>query len=263
MSSVDAAYNSYKDSLPDFNRFQEQSSPGIWLLRHDSIMDVCCVKLMQQQAKLCSTGKMTEIRKIQAAIQKGIIEKDGFIFSSGRLVIDKDSVKYIFNLTEFDKVLARAKKSIVQSKKNCDATQLIKELRKFKVITKDNERSPLFIIMLDYVDRVMELLLVNNPHDHASIIEIRKKVYTAISTQANAHKKANSEMVEYPDLSDTSYVPLDVHSHITQLFESAYRPISPADSGRAAVVFDNYRRGEITSAPQEPLVEGRVAQAVE
>ncbi len=42
-----------------------------------------------------------------------------------------------------------------------------------------------------------------------------------------------------------------------------HRPISPADSGRAAVVFDNYRRGEVTSAPQEPLVEGRVAQAVE
>lgn len=42
-----------------------------------------------------------------------------------------------------------------------------------------------------------------------------------------------------------------------------HRPISPADSGRAAIVFDNYRRGEVTSAPQEPLVEGRVAQAVE
>lgn len=42
-----------------------------------------------------------------------------------------------------------------------------------------------------------------------------------------------------------------------------HRPISPADSGRAAVVFENYRRGEVTSAPQEPLVEGRIAQAVE
>ena len=42
-----------------------------------------------------------------------------------------------------------------------------------------------------------------------------------------------------------------------------HRPISPADSGRAAVVFDNYRRGETTSAPQEPLVQGRIAQAVE
>ncbi len=42
-----------------------------------------------------------------------------------------------------------------------------------------------------------------------------------------------------------------------------HRPISPADSGRAAVVFDNYRRGEVTSAPQEPLVEGRLSQAVE
>jgi pilus assembly protein CpaD len=42
-----------------------------------------------------------------------------------------------------------------------------------------------------------------------------------------------------------------------------HRPISPSDSGRAAVVFDNYRRGEITSAPQEELVRGRLAQAVE
>lgn len=41
------------------------------------------------------------------------------------------------------------------------------------------------------------------------------------------------------------------------------RPMSPADSGRAAVVFDNYRRGQATSAPQEPLVEGRIAQAVD
>ena len=42
-----------------------------------------------------------------------------------------------------------------------------------------------------------------------------------------------------------------------------HRPISPPDSGRAAVVFDNYRKGELTSAPQEPLVEGRIARAVE
>ena len=42
-----------------------------------------------------------------------------------------------------------------------------------------------------------------------------------------------------------------------------HRATSPADSGRAAVVFDNYRRGEMTSAPQETLVEGRIAQAVE
>lgn len=42
-----------------------------------------------------------------------------------------------------------------------------------------------------------------------------------------------------------------------------HRPISPPDSGRAAVVFDNYRKGTPTSAAQEPLVEGRIAQAVE
>lgn len=42
-----------------------------------------------------------------------------------------------------------------------------------------------------------------------------------------------------------------------------HRPITPADSGRAAVVFDNYRKGEPTAAPQETLVEGRIAQAVE
>jgi len=42
-----------------------------------------------------------------------------------------------------------------------------------------------------------------------------------------------------------------------------HRPISPPDSGRSAMVFDNYRRGEITSATQEPLVEGRIARAVE
>ena len=42
-----------------------------------------------------------------------------------------------------------------------------------------------------------------------------------------------------------------------------HRPVSPPDSGRAAVVFDNYRRGEVTSAQQEKLVEGRLAQAVE
>lgn len=41
------------------------------------------------------------------------------------------------------------------------------------------------------------------------------------------------------------------------------RSISPPDSGRAAVVFDNYRQGQITSATQEPLVAGRIAQAVE
>ena len=41
------------------------------------------------------------------------------------------------------------------------------------------------------------------------------------------------------------------------------RPISPADSGRAAVVFQNYRAGQQSSATQEPLVQGQIAQAVE
>lgn len=41
------------------------------------------------------------------------------------------------------------------------------------------------------------------------------------------------------------------------------RPMTPADSGRAAVVFDAYRKGETSSTPQEPLVDGRIAQAVE
>jgi pilus assembly protein CpaD len=41
------------------------------------------------------------------------------------------------------------------------------------------------------------------------------------------------------------------------------RPMTPADSGRAAVVFDNYRRGEISSTPQEALVNGRISGAVE
>lgn len=41
------------------------------------------------------------------------------------------------------------------------------------------------------------------------------------------------------------------------------RAMTPADSGRAAVVFDNYRRGEVSSTPQEPLVNGRISGAVE
>ena len=43
----------------------------------------------------------------------------------------------------------------------------------------------------------------------------------------------------------------------------AARPMTPADSGRAAVVFDNYRRGQVSSTPQEPLVNGRISGAVE
>lgn len=41
------------------------------------------------------------------------------------------------------------------------------------------------------------------------------------------------------------------------------RPMTPADSGRAAVVFDNYRRGQASSTPQEALVNGQIARAVE
>lgn len=41
------------------------------------------------------------------------------------------------------------------------------------------------------------------------------------------------------------------------------RAMTPADSGRAAVVFQNYRAGEATSAPQDELVSGRIARAVE
>ena len=41
------------------------------------------------------------------------------------------------------------------------------------------------------------------------------------------------------------------------------RTMTPADSGRAAVVFQNYRAGQPTSAPQDELVSGRIARAVE
>ncbi len=41
------------------------------------------------------------------------------------------------------------------------------------------------------------------------------------------------------------------------------RAMTPADSGRAAVVFDRYRRGQTSSTPQEPLVDGRISGAVE
>jgi pilus assembly protein CpaD len=43
----------------------------------------------------------------------------------------------------------------------------------------------------------------------------------------------------------------------------APRDMTLADSHRAAVVFDNYRRGVRTSAPQEELVVGQVSEAVE
>lgn len=41
------------------------------------------------------------------------------------------------------------------------------------------------------------------------------------------------------------------------------RAMTPADPGRAAIVFDRYRKGEPASAPQETLVQGAIAQAVE
>lgn len=41
------------------------------------------------------------------------------------------------------------------------------------------------------------------------------------------------------------------------------RAITPTDAGRRTVVFDAYRKGERTAAPQETLIErGRVSQAV-
>lgn len=39
--------------------------------------------------------------------------------------------------------------------------------------------------------------------------------------------------------------------------------LAPADSGRGAKVYDAYRAGTTTSAPQEPLVDGRVSNAVD
>ena len=41
------------------------------------------------------------------------------------------------------------------------------------------------------------------------------------------------------------------------------RAMTATDSGRAAVVFQNYRAGQPTSAPQDELVGGRIARAVE
>jgi|GEM_PF-140142 len=43
----------------------------------------------------------------------------------------------------------------------------------------------------------------------------------------------------------------------------APRAMTPSDSGRAAVIFDNYRTGQASSAPQEALVAGRISRAVE
>ena len=44
---------------------------------------------------------------------------------------------------------------------------------------------------------------------------------------------------------------------------AAPQPMGPIDSGRSAVVFANYRQGQATSAPQERLVQGEIAQAVQ
>jgi pilus assembly protein CpaD len=41
------------------------------------------------------------------------------------------------------------------------------------------------------------------------------------------------------------------------------RPMIPVDSGRSAVVFANYRNGQTTSTPQEQLVQGQIARAVD
>lgn len=42
------------------------------------------------------------------------------------------------------------------------------------------------------------------------------------------------------------------------------RAMTPADAGRRGVVFDNYRKGDVTSAEREPLISGaRVSQPVE
>lgn len=41
------------------------------------------------------------------------------------------------------------------------------------------------------------------------------------------------------------------------------RAMTATDPGRAAIVFDHYRKGELTAAPQETLVQGAIAQAVE
>lgn len=41
------------------------------------------------------------------------------------------------------------------------------------------------------------------------------------------------------------------------------RAMTAADPGRAAIVFDHYRKGEPSSAPQETLVQGAISQAVD
>ena len=41
------------------------------------------------------------------------------------------------------------------------------------------------------------------------------------------------------------------------------RALQPSDSGRSAVVFARYRQGQTTAAPQEVMVSGRIANAVE
>ena len=41
------------------------------------------------------------------------------------------------------------------------------------------------------------------------------------------------------------------------------RTMTPPDSGRAAVVFDRYRKGEASSTPQEFLVNGAISNAVD
>lgn len=60
-----------------------------------------------------------------------------------------------------------------------------------------------------------------------------------------------------------------VHANLAAQIENprdivSPRAMTPADAGRRAVVFDRYRRGQQTAAPQEALISGnRVAEAVQ
>ena len=113
--------------------------------------------------------------------------------------------------------------------------------------------------------RLIQVVAYNAPDPRAPVLigydTVRAVVpqcgasWTSLTRTANNETSANFGCAVTANLAAQITDPRDI---------IAPRGMTPADAGRRTVVFDNYRKGEATAAPQEELIANRrVSQAVD
>lgn len=102
------------------------------------------------------------------------------------------------------------------------------------------------------------------PDPRAPVLAGFETVQAAITNCANERRSMRARYSNQSSLGLGCAVTSNMAAQIDNPRDIQHpRGMTPVDSGRSAVVFAHYRAGEATSTPQEELVSGQIARAVE